>query len=282
MSNDNINQNNQNIELYQKDAVKESGLINYGFYNIDTEIITISYNHAINSEIKFTIDKKKWTNNHKILFDELEQYGVRDNETQLLSKKFLNDNEGKINAEYNIGNDNEDPESEKEKVKLREITTFKYSKFGQGDLYESVFINNGLPFFIKYNVVTNSLEQYDKIEEKTRILVPPTFEECPYLRYEFESLDEINSINKFIEDNHIGLDYLYYKCYEIVSKYNNQSKHKLRLVTIKIITSHFQDRFSTTDYLYPVGGNGSGKSSLAETFRAIAYKAVVMTDPTCT
>ena len=53
----------------------------------------------------------------------------------------------------------------------------------------------------------------------------------------------------------------------------------MRLVTIKIITSHFQDRFPTTDYLYPVGGNGSGKTSLAETFRAIAYKTVVMTDP---
>ena len=101
MSNDNNNnQNNQNIELYQSDVIKESGLINYGFYNIDTEIITISYNHAINSEIKFTADKKKWTNNHKLLFDELEQYGVRDNETQLLSKKFLNDNESKILADY--------------------------------------------------------------------------------------------------------------------------------------------------------------------------------------
>ena len=51
------------------------------------------------------------------------------------------------------------------------------------------------------------------------------------------------------------------------------------MVTIKIITSHFQDRFPTTEYDYLVGGNGSGKSSLAETFRAIAYKTVVMTDP---
>ena len=31
--------------------------------------------------------------------------------------------------------------------------------------------------------------------------------------------------------------------------------------------------------MYLVGGNGSGKSSLAETFRAIGYKTVVMTDP---
>ena len=66
---------------------------------------------------------------------------------------------------------------------------------------------------------------------------------------------------------------------QIVSKYNNQSIYRLRLATIKIITSHFQDRFPTTEYMYLVGGNGSGKSSLAETFRAIGYKTVVMTDP---
>ena len=43
----------------------------------------------------------------------------------------------------------------------------------------------------------------------TRILVLSIFEECPYLPYEFGSLDEVNSINKFIENNHIDLDYLY-------------------------------------------------------------------------
>ena len=74
-----------------------------------------------------------------------------------------------------------------------------------------------------------SLNQFEQIEETTRILTPPTYEECPYLRYEFESLDEINSINKFIDDNHIDLDYLYNKGYEIVSKYNNQSKSQIKI-----------------------------------------------------
>ncbi len=150
---------------------------------------------------------------------------------------------------------------------------------GKGELYEAVFIDEGLPVFIKYNDKINEFRKTEQIEETTRILVPPTFEECPYLPYEFESLAEINSINKFIENNHIDLDYFYYKGNEIVFKYNNQSKSKVRLVTIKIITSHFQDRFPTSEYLYLVGGNGSGRSSLAESFRALAYKAVVMTDP---
>ena len=155
---------------------------------------------------------------------------------------------------------------------------------GKGDLYEAIFIadvgNRGLvPAYIKYNDKANEFEKVDQIEEATRILTPPTLEECPFLRYEFDSLEEINSINKFIYDNNVDLDYLYRKGFSIVSKYNNQSSHILRLATIKLSTSHFQDRFPTTEYLYLVGGNGSGKSSMAETFRAIAYKTVVMTDP---
>ena len=276
-----MSNNDKNIELYQSDAVKNSGLIKYGFYNIDTENISISFNHTINSDVKFTADKSKWQNNYKLLLNEIEPYGIHDdNETKLLLKKFLNDNEDKILADYSnvSSNDNEDPEPEQEKEKKRVITTFKYSKLGQGDLYEGVSIDDGVPVFIKYNRVTNSFESREQIEETTRVLVPPSYEECPYLRYEFESLEEINSINKFIDDNNIGIDYFYNKGLEIVSKYNNQSTHKLRLVTIKVITSHFQDRFPTTEYDYLVGGNGSGKSSLAETFRAIGYKTVVMTD----
>ena len=90
--------NDKNSELYQSDIIKQSGLIKYGFYNIDTANITIWVNHTINSEIKFTADKDKWQNNYKLLLNEIEPYGIHDNETKLLFKKFLNDNEGKINA----------------------------------------------------------------------------------------------------------------------------------------------------------------------------------------
>jgi hypothetical protein len=70
MSNNNTN---RYIELDQSDAIKNSGLIKYGFYNIDTENIALFVNHNINSEIKFTVDKNKWQNNHKLLKDELEE-----------------------------------------------------------------------------------------------------------------------------------------------------------------------------------------------------------------
>ena len=104
-------------------------------------------------------------------------------------------------------------QKEEEKEKKRVITTFKYSKLGQGDLYEGVIFEDGLPVFIKHNDQTNTFESFDQIEETTRILVPPSYEECPYLRYEFDSLEEINSINKFIDDNNIDIDYFYNKGY---------------------------------------------------------------------
>ncbi len=297
MSNNNTDTNGHNsktnekiIHLKQNENSIARGLIrNAPTYNIDTENVRIPLNHATNDDILFTIDKKKWQNNYKILFEQAEEYGIHDINDKLSLRSLLNDNEDLLLANYNQESsqtkeekeeeEEESQELEKKEKPKRPITTFKYSRMGKGDLREAVYIEEGKPVFIKYNAEKNQFESTNQIEETTRILVPPTYEECPYIRLEFESLDEINSYNKFLEQNNIGLDYFYYNGLEIVSKYNNQSKHKLILVTIKIITSHFQDRFPTTEYLYPVGGNGSGKSSLAETFRAIAYKTVVMTDP---
>jgi energy-coupling factor transporter ATP-binding protein EcfA2 len=284
MSNDEINNGYSKniIKLKRSEALKQNGLVTDSVYYIDTNDVKISLNHAINSDIIFTIDKKKWQNNLNTIVEQAEDNGIFDKESKRLLISHLNDNHDEIlaaafsntNTNDNVASDSNDNDKPK-----RNITTFKYSQLGKGDLYEAVFINNGLPVFIKYNDQLNEFESFQQIQETTRILTPPSYEECPYLRYEFESLDEINSINKFIDDNHIDLDYLYNKGYQIVSKYNNQSIYRLRLATIKIITSHFQDRFPTTEYLYLVGGNGSGKSSLAETFRAIGYRTVVMTDP---
>src|SRR5215211_5577037 len=258
------------------------------YYDIPSNSVNITVNHKYQLktiEIPTTIiinQDRGWYKFIDLVSKSLREIAKVNDEQDIQEIGYALDDNHDLIYRYNSSSKNNNTGNEKNENKKskRNITTFKYSQMGKGDLYETVFIADGLPVFIKYNDQLNELETIEKIEETTRILVPPTVEECPYIRYEFESLDEINSINKVIEDNHIGLDYLFYTGYEIVSKYNNQSKDKLRLVTIKIITSHFQDRFSTTEYLYPVGGNGSGKSSLAETFRALAYRAVVMTDPT--
>jgi ABC-type oligopeptide transport system ATPase subunit len=47
-----------------------------------------------------------------------------------------------------------------------------------------------------------------------------------------------------------------------------------------IVWSYFQDKFSTTHYVGVVGDNGSGKTTIGDTFAAIGYRVVTMTDPT--
>jgi hypothetical protein len=175
-------------------------------------------------------------------------------------------------------NNNNKNNENKEKRK-REFTTYKYSQMGKGDLYEAVLIND-FPQFITYNFITNKIEVVDKIEENNRIITPPQKEEYPSTPYEFESVEEVYRYIDHINSNKINIDYLYNKSKSIISKYNSQEDYKLNLVSSDVIFSYFQDRFSTTHYNYFVGGNGSGKSSLADTFGAIGYRVVIMTDPT--
>ena len=71
--------------------------------------------------------------------------------------------------------------------------------------------SNKLPFFIKYNDVSNGFELLEKIEENRRVLRPPEREEYPYSPYEFSSLEEINDYKDKIISNNIDIDYLFQK-----------------------------------------------------------------------
>ncbi len=168
-----------------------------------------------------------------------------------------------------------DTENKKEK---REVVTFKYSQMGKGELYEAI-LSHDLPFFAKYDHQSKEFILVENIEENSRILRPPEREEYPYYPYEFSNLEEINQYRDFIIRNNIDLDYLFLKSKSIISKFNNQDSYKLTLIAADVILSYFQDRFSTIHYDYIVGGNGSGKSSLGDTFGAIAYRTVIITDP---
>jgi hypothetical protein len=170
-------------------------------------------------------------------------------------------------------------QTEGQKIDKRVFVTYKYSQLGRGELKEAVLISD-LPSFIKYKRETKEFELEEKIEEKNRILRPPEREEYPYLPYEFSSLEEINRYKDKILHENIDIDFLFQKSKDIISKFNNQDDYKINFVAADVILSNFQDRFSTIHYDYIVGGNGSGKSSLGDTFGAIAYRAVIMTDPT--
>ena len=260
------------IDLKQSLKVRESGLIKNGFYNIDTENITISLNSTINSDIKFTVDKKKWQNNHKLLLDEVEQYGIHDNATQLLFKKFLNDNESKILTDYKVSeNSNEDPESEEEKDKTVTKVVYKYSQMGRGPLHEAVLFKR-LPLFIKYDHDTQTFELVENIQEYIRVLRPPNEDEYPYTPYSFESYDELNFyIQKARE---VTKDQLFKFSKNIFSKYVDQDNHIVVVLAADGIWTYFQDLFSATHYCEGVGTNDVGKSSIGYTFEYTGYRVI--------
>ena len=74
--------------------------------------------------------------------------------------KKINTDREFIDSINKMLDDSEDDNNDNnnKKPKKRKITTFKYSQLGKGDLYESVFIDDGLPVIIKYNEESNSFE----------------------------------------------------------------------------------------------------------------------------
>lgn len=166
-------------------------------------------------------------------------------------------------------------------IKKKEFVVNKYSQNRKGMLCESVFIN-GEPLFLELD---DTLEEKDNnlilrpfIEENSRILMPPYLEECLHNSYDFETKDEIiYFISKARKETIFSL---YTKTKSIVSKYIDQDSHIINLITIYIVFSYFQDRFSTVHYIGIFGDNGSGKSSIGDMYEALGYRPMNTTDPT--
>ena len=112
-TNNNNNNNDNNfttrriIYLKQSEALKQYGLVTDSVYYIDTNDVKISLNHAVNADIIFTIDKKKWQNNLNTIVEQAEDNGIYDKESKQLLQRHLNDNHEEIFANYAI---NEEPE----------------------------------------------------------------------------------------------------------------------------------------------------------------------------
>jgi hypothetical protein len=167
-----------------------------------------------------------------------------------------------------------------DKVKAREekplpvFPTYKYSKLGL--LHESVIVG-GLPLFIKYDFASCKFVSVERIEENSRVLRPPNYEEYPYRPYEFINAVELSEYVKRARNETI--DSLYHKASAIVKLFNDQDDYKQSIIAIDLVWSYFQDKFGTTHYLGVTGDNDSGKSSIGNTFEALAYRCVNMTSP---
>jgi hypothetical protein len=158
---------------------------------------------------------------------------------------------------------------------IRENTAYKYSKNGKCSLNEAVILS-GLSVFLKYE--NGEIISAEEVEESSRIIKPPYAEGYPSEAYEFADMEEVLSFVKRAKEE--SIDSLYQRAKTIVKKYNDQDEDKQILLSADIIGSYFQDRFSTTHYDIVIGDNESGKSTVGDTFEAVGYRPVNMTDPT--
>ncbi|HSF49410.1 MAG TPA: hypothetical protein VLA74_01510, partial [Nitrososphaeraceae archaeon] len=280
----NIKNNNEDeIDLDPSEELEKKNIIQKFIIHKKNGCIKLELNHKYEKStiVVPTIKVKDWTKFQNSVEKELNRKGVCDKEDIRLIQNALDDNYDRIlGMIYDDDNYINKQGKRKEEKTKRELTAFKYSQIGKGELYESVLRNDGKPFFIQYIHGSKEFKLVEKIEENSRILRPPESEEYPYSPYEFTGLEEINRYKDFIINNRIDMDHIYQNSKSIISRFNNQDDYKLTLIAADVTLSYFQDRFSTIYYDYIVGGNGSGKSSLGDTFGAIAYRAVVMTDPT--
>jgi len=163
------------------------------------------------------------------------------------------------------------------KDRIREEIVNKYSNRGKRVLRESVFID-GKPYFLRYSPEKGFLYIEPVIEESTRKLRPPNLEECPHEPYEFTS-HSLNSHYLPLAKKET-IDSLYQKIKTSVKQFNETDNHVSNLLSADIIASWFQDRLSTVHYLFIVGGNGTGKSAMGDTFECLGYRVVNVTNAT--
>ena len=166
-----------------------------------------------------------------------------------------------------------EPEGKNNKNK-RQFMVYKYSNRKKAYLNEAVIVS-GKPAFLKCE--NGSFSVVEKIEEDIRIINPPHVENYPYQPYEFNNLNEVLDFAERARTETI--DSLYLQAKQIAFDYNDQKEDKLNLLAIEIVWSYVQDKFPTTHYDIVLGGNGSGKSSYGNTFGAVGYRVVNLTDP---
>ena len=162
----------------------------------------------------------------------------------------------------------------KDEKPLPTYPTFKYSR---PFLHEAIILG-ALPGFIAYDRKADKIFPFENIKEPSRILRPPNREEYPYQPYEFADEQELAEYLR--RAKLADKDSLYKQAKSIVEKYNDQDEYKIILLATDLFWSYFQDRFGTTHYISVVGDNDSGKTSIGNTFEAVAYRTVNMTSPT--
>lgn len=157
----------------------------------------------------------------------------------------------------------------------KQIKAYKYSS--RTRTYEAILIG-GNPRFIYLD--HGEIQFCDKIDQESRAIVPPHEEDYPYRPITFESEEEIKNFVDMITNRKIGMETLFSKIRDVISKFIVHENHILDFITALILFSYFQDKFPSVPYTMFVSDNGSGKSTIGDVFEMLGYRCVNMTDPT--
>jgi len=166
---------------------------------------------------------------------------------------------------------------QKDELKPKEETVYKYSNKGVDELREATIVERK-PYFIWYNHENGFIQIQEKITDTTPPLRPPLREEYPYQPYEFKTMPELQEyLSRAREEKpHTLLA----KIKTIVKQFNAINDKTATLLSVDILGSYFQDRYSTVHYLIIVGANGTGKSAFGDTFECLGYRVVNVTNST--
>ena len=97
------NENDNNPAIYylkQSKDLEDSGLFKYATRNRVTDIIEVFVNHKINGPINWTLNRKTWTKNFEMFWQQMNEYGIIDDKTKLLCRKLLAFNQEGILKPY--------------------------------------------------------------------------------------------------------------------------------------------------------------------------------------
>lgn len=166
-------------------------------------------------------------------------------------------------------------DTDTEPIVKKEVTAYKYSKKGQGTLYEAIILE-GQPCFVTwypdYGTNNENIKILPGIEESTRIIMPPNPEQYPYTAYEFVDNEELRDY--FGRANRCKLDDLYQIAKGFFQEYVNQDKNIITVLTADSILTYFQDLFPIIHYAEGIGGNDVGKSTIGYTLEYTGYRVI--------
>ena len=176
-SEENSNENPEIFNFVINDDLKKTGLFERATLNRITDIIEVFPNHKVNGPINWTLNRKTWTKNFDLFWEQMQEYGINDIESKLQCRRLLNDNQLEILKEYNKQNgksqsaaeyeeEDEDAEEGEEEEENNAEILFAYAethinllfKDQYGKLFGNVKIKDG--HYEPISLTTHKFERY--------------------------------------------------------------------------------------------------------------------------